>query len=236
MIYLTGDTHGRISRIVNFCEHTKTTILDTLIILGDSGFNYFLDNRDTELKQAASELPITLFCIRGNHEERPENVPGYQKELFLGDIVYYQPEYPNIKFAKDGGIYMFNNKRCLVLGGAYSVDKYYRLMKGWSWFESEQLTEDERNYIDSYIYDNPNYDYVLTHTSPYNTRPTHLFLSGIDQSKVDSSMEHWLQKVSDNITFNKWYFGHYHGEWQNGNYVMLYNDFLKLGDSFKNTL
>lgn len=230
MIYITGDTHGSLTRLQEFCQDTKTSLQDIIIILGDSGFNYFLDERDDELKSNASELPITIFCIRGNHEERPNNITTYQEESFMGDIVYCQTKYPNIKFAKDGGIYNLNNKRCLVLGGAYSVDKYYRLMRGWSWFEDEQLSRTERDYIEGYIYTNPTYDYILTHTSPYDTRPTHLFLPGIDQSKVDTSMEHWLQKVSDNIIFDKWYFGHYHDNWENGKYKMLYTDIIPLGD------
>ena len=38
----------------------------------------------------------------------------------------------------------------------------------------------------------------------------HLFIQGLDQSTVDSSMELWLQDVADNIEFDKWYFGHFH--------------------------
>ena len=46
MIYLTGDTHGRFLRVEDFCRKMKTSKLDTLIILGDAGFNYFLNDRD----------------------------------------------------------------------------------------------------------------------------------------------------------------------------------------------
>ena len=59
--------------------------------------------------------------------------------------------------------------------------------------------------------------------------PTHLFIQSIDQSKVDKSMEKWMQTVADNISFDKWYFGHFHDNWQNDNYVMLYNGILQLG-------
>lgn len=230
MVYITGDIHGSISYIEDFCRKYSTTIEDILIILGDTGFNYHMDYKDDWLKLTVSELPITLFCIRGNHEERPENVLGYKLETFCGDEVYYQPNYPNIKFAKDGGIYNIEGKRCLTIGGAYSVDKFYRLSCGWQWFESEQLKPEERDHIDSYIYKNPNYDYVLTHTCPYGTRPTHLFLPNIDQSTVDTSMEEWLQKVSNNIKFDKWYFGHYHDNWCNGKYRMLFESIIVLGE------
>ena len=35
-------------------------------------------------------------------------------------VVYYEPEFPNILFAKDGEIYDFDGKKALVIGGAYS--------------------------------------------------------------------------------------------------------------------
>ena len=56
------------------------------------------------------------------------------------------------------------------------------------------------------------YDVVLTHTCPYKYEPVEVFLSGINQSKVDKSMEHFLDKIEDSIEYDKWYCGHYHTE------------------------
>ena len=229
MIYVTGDTHGDISRIEYFCEKHKTSTNDIMVILGDTGFNYYLNRKDDWLKEDASNLPITLFCIRGNHEARPKNVGCYLTKKFCGDDVYYEPAYPNILFAKDGGIYNIEGSRCLTIGGAYSVDKQYRVARGWMWFADEQLFDHEMKEIDSYIYKDPTYDYVFTHTCPYKTRPTHLFLPQIDQSTVDNSMEHWLDTIDDTIIYEKWYFGHFHGDWENDNFHMLFNDIVVLG-------
>ena len=58
-------------------------------------------------------------------------------------------EFPHIKYALDEvALYWIpygENKyyQTLVIPGAYSVDKYYRLQNGWSWFEGEQLTAAE---------------------------------------------------------------------------------------------
>lgn len=49
------------------------------MILGDAGLNFFLDERDTEKKERLARQDVTLFCVHGNHEERPENVPGYEE-------------------------------------------------------------------------------------------------------------------------------------------------------------
>lgn len=221
MVYITGDTHRDFENIIEFCYSHNTTIDDILIILGDVGLNYYLDGSDNKVKKKVSKLPITLFCIRGNHEERAENIRTYTPINFLGGECLFEKQYPNIIFAKDGQIYNINNKKCIVIGGAYSVDKHYRLIRGWQWFESEQLTKEEMNNIEN-ILSNNKIDIVLSHTCPYNTRPTHLFLKGLNQSTVDSTMELWMQKLADNISFDKWYFGHFHGEWINGKYEMLY--------------
>ena len=58
------------------------------------------------------------------------------------------------------------------------------------------------------------FDIVLTHTCPYKYEPREVFMQGLDQSKVDKSMEHFLDEVEENISYNKWYCGHYHTEKQ----------------------
>lgn len=41
MIYITRDTHGDFDRLIRFCSRFQTTREDTMIILGDAGFNYY---------------------------------------------------------------------------------------------------------------------------------------------------------------------------------------------------
>jgi 3-oxoacid CoA-transferase subunit A len=133
------------------------------------------------------------------------------EKIWNDGIVYYESNYPKILYAKDGEIYNFGGKKVLVLGGAYSVDKYYRLAHGWQWFDDEQMSEEVKDRcIENIKANNWTVDIVLSHTVPYNYRPIDLFLSCIDQSTVDESMENWLQYIEDNLTYQKWYAGHYH--------------------------
>ena len=44
--------------------------------------------------------------------------------------------------------------------------------------------------------------------------PCEVFLSGVDQSKVDKSTEEFLDEVESNIQYKKWYCGHYHTDKQ----------------------
>ena len=78
MVYVTGDTHGDFRRIKKFCKLADTTKADTLIILGDSGLNYYTDLRSARFKQEAQRLPIKIFAIHGNHEERASNIPTHK--------------------------------------------------------------------------------------------------------------------------------------------------------------
>ena len=71
MIYITGDTHASFFRIELFCNKYNTSKEDILIILGDSGINFDSGFKAELLKDQLDYLPITLFCIHGNHEERP---------------------------------------------------------------------------------------------------------------------------------------------------------------------
>ena len=151
MVYITGDKHGDYDQVFEFCYKNNTSKNDIMIVLGDAGINYYLDNKDYTLKNHLKELPITLFCIHGNHEERPYNIAGYKSKVFNNGIVYYEEKYPNILFAKDGEVYNFNGFYTLVIGGAYSVDKDYRLSNGWAWFKDEQPSKEIMKYVERQI-------------------------------------------------------------------------------------
>ena len=96
MTYLTGDTHGQFVRIGSFCRTMETKKTDTMIILGDAGFNYYLNDRDAHAKEYASTFPIMLVCIHGNHEARPQSLAGFEEGRYHGGKVLFEKTYPNI--------------------------------------------------------------------------------------------------------------------------------------------
>ena len=211
MIYITGDKHADFKDVFYFCYANKTTIKDTLIVLGDAGINYYTNEKDYMLKNSLLQYPITFFCIHGNHEERPENIKSYKTKEFHNGIVYYEEDYPNILFAKDGEVYDFNNHKVLVIGGAYSVDKHFRLAMGYNWYESEQPNEKIKIKVKNTLKKlNNKVDIILSHTCPYKYLPREMFLAGIDQSTVDYSTEYFLDEIEESTNYNLWYCGHYH--------------------------
>ena len=211
MIYITGDKHADFREVFYFCYANETTLDDILIVLGDSGINYYANDKDYILKNSLLQYSITFFCIHGNHEERPENIESYKTKKFHEGIVYYEEDYPNVLFAKDGEIYNFNNHKVLVIGGAYSVDKYFRLSKGYNWYESEQPGDKTKNKVKKVLKNLDNkVDIILSHTCPYKYLPREMFLEGIDQSTVDNSTEYFLDEIEESTDYNLWYCGHYH--------------------------
>jgi 3-oxoacid CoA-transferase subunit A len=226
--YLTGDTHGDFKRIAEFCDKHNTTKDDVMCILGDAGINYYLGKKDYLLKEFLKDLPITLFCIHGNHEARPQHIPSYDEKEWNNGIVYYEEDYPNILFARHGEIFNINGKSILVIGGAYSVDKEYRLMNNYMWFEDEQPNDEIKQYVKEQIKKQEHFDIVLSHTCPIMTQPTHMFLGWVNQFKVDKSTEIFLQDIADKIDFDNWYFGHFHGAWDNGKYHMLFENYVEV--------
>lgn len=151
-----------------------------VIILGDAGFNFWLNGTDKKYKKLACAYGYTIYCVRGNHEERPENL-GYALEYDenVKNMVYVDAHCANIRYFVDGNEYNINGHSILVIGGAYSVDKWLSLARaGYSpkeaniadpkkcgWFKDEQLTPMEMGSIWDKVSEQ-SYDFIFTHTCP----------------------------------------------------------------------
>lgn len=243
---LTGDMHGgmaTVTRLGNIARNMldEQKIEETaVIILGDAGLNFYLNNTDKKYKKMINSMGICVYCVRGNHEERPENL-GYDLDYDpeVKGLVYLDPNFENIKYLVDGEEYWFGDHSALVIGGAYSIDKRYRLAragympeeaetadpKKCGWFKDEQLTAQEMSAISDNV-NGKHFDFILSHTCPLSWEPTDLFLNGIDQSQVDKSMEIWMDDLKNKIDWRIWLFGHYHADRIERPYVeQMYMDY-----------
>lgn len=182
-----------------------------MIVLGDAGINYWEDSRDFKLKKRLEKLPITFLFIYGNHEIRPIHIDGYEEELWHKGIVYVESKYPSLKFAKDGEIFNFNGKTALVMGGAYSVDKWFRLGSGLLWQDDEQPRKEDYENMKKNLEKYANkVDYILTHTCPLRFVPSEALCTEIDQDTVDKNTENKFDRLYSSVSFKKWYCGHFH--------------------------
>lgn len=240
MVYVTGDLHGDFERVSRLCVEQQTTKHDVLIVLGDAGINYWGDKRDRQNKEFLQSLPITLFCIHGNHENRPRNIDSY-RIIDMADVsplpnccgpVYQEPDFPNILFAIDGAEYIFDYTPVLTLGGAYSVDKIHRLKNGLNWWPDEQMDEERMSLVRELISICRLYDhsipYILSHTCPEKYVPTEAFLPYVDQSSVDRRTEKFFDEVHEMLPEATWLCGHWHINKVVDNVRFVYDDIVSL--------
>ena len=211
MIWITGDTHGCFTWLEGFCQEKRTTTDDVLIILGDAGINYYGPSRDDCLKEWLAQQPITLLCIHGNHEMRPENLYTYERVPWHGGEVWQEPLFPMLLFARDGEVYDLEGVQTLVIGGAYSVDKMRRVAQKDGWWPDEQPDAAIRARVEAALEMRDwQIGAILSHTCPLRCEPVEMFLPNIDQSRVDKTTEAWLNTLEDKATYRRWFCGHFH--------------------------
>lgn len=231
-----SDQHGNFNNLIGNIDTDIYNPEETaIIVLGDSSINYYLNEKDNQLKNILMQSGYTFYILRGNHEERPENVLGMIQDYDgeVNNVVYFEPNYPRIRYFVDGELYLIKNYSVLTIGGAYSIDKYYRLERGWRWFEGEQLTPKERERIAAKIA-GLSVDFVFTHTCPAQYEPRDLFLPMVDQSTVDKSMELWFDEIMDTFDWNIWLWGHFHHDrLERPHMEMLFKRFYEIDEIYE---
>ena len=70
---------------------------------------------------------------------------------------------------------------------------------------------------------------VLSHTTPFKYEPVEVFMSWVDQSKVDKSTETWLDSIEGRLTYSHWYAGHYHTEKNIDRLTLLFESIKEFG-------
>ena len=229
MIYFTGDTHGEVEKILRFKNRMELTTEDTVVVLGDAGWNYDMGMHDQLAKMYLKRFGLTVFSIHGNHEERPYNIPSYHEKEWRGGKVYVEDAYPNILFAKDGEVYDLDGHKAIAIGGAYSVDKPFRLARGYRWFPSEQPNAEIKARVEARLESlGWKIDVVLSHTCPQRYVPVEAFMSCVDQSAVDRSTEEWLDTIAERLDYQHWLCGHWHIDKTIDRFRFLMDDFVTL--------
>ncbi|MDO5441638.1 MAG: metallophosphoesterase [Bacillota bacterium] len=212
MVVLTGDIHGKLDSTIEFIKEQQLGPNDILILLGDVGLNFWGNrNGDAKNKRKLNDKGVQILCIHGNHEMRPESIKTYKEYEWHGGKVYREPAYPNLNFAKDGEVYDLEGKTAIAIGGAYSIDKFYRLMTYGYWWSDEQPSPEIKARVEHKLNElNWKVDIVLSHTCPAKYIPVEAFMPGLSQENVDRSTEDWLDSIEEKLSYNAWYCGHWH--------------------------
>lgn len=212
MIYITGDTHGSVSR---FSRKNWSDGRDSckIIITGDFGLVWDQSNEEKYwIKWLESKPWEVLFCD-GNHENFTQlySYPIIEKYGGLMGVVG-----KNIYHLRRGEIYIIEDKKFFVFGGAVSCDKYARTI-GRDWWPEEVPNYKEMDYALNNLEKNDNVvDYIITHTCPLK------LLYKIQKEIINDPTTKFLNHISNTIKFEKWFMGHMHINLSIGRYYFLY--------------
>ena len=202
--FLKGDIHGNLFEIIDFINRFNLGKNDNIIILGDCGIAWRKDKKDLAQNiklwnECGNE--VKLYFIDGNHENF-NILNSLPIENNMGKIA------DNIYHLRRGQVYEFENKKILVCGGADSIDKYRRI-ENFTWWKEEAISQETIDDIPE-----GHYDYVLTHCCPRSIfEKNRIYLSTLqflDENKINHSSEDMLEQLKNKITFDHWFFAHYH--------------------------
>lgn len=220
--FVTGDCHGRFERLWRFIKKFDLSEGDTIIVCGDMRLYWNKDMRDAKysIRQYEENCNgVQLWWIDGNHENF--------------DIINKLKEYdmiecsPHITYIGRGVCMDTEIGTMLFIGGADSVDKMLRT-EHLSWWADEAVTEDNIAGIHGH------YDYVFSHACPrsvFNDNRAFLCtLNNINENNAIHKSEDVLEKLKGQITYDHWYFGHYHvNKKLDDKHMCLYEDFIEIG-------
>lgn len=213
-IYITGDTHGDLGRFTTkwMSGIDSWTKEDVLIICGDFGFVLEENSHESWKLDQLEKFPFEIAFLDGNHESFPalERYPQVTHHGARANQVR-----KNIFWLRRGEVYTIQGYTFWVFGGAYSMDKpfriaYQRLCGGTTvWFEEEMPSNEEyrRGAASLNACNFP--DYILTHTAPASV----IFrimqqMPDPHEAELNGFLDQVYMKCRDNI--KHWYFGHLH--------------------------
>ena len=216
-----GDVHGEFAtlrfKLAQYIE--KYPLTNTIfIVCGDCGFfgkntdNKWVYHERSKINNILVKSGNELYFFRGNHDN---------PEFFSSNTEYIVGKTTKIKVLKDYDV--LNSKiygRILIVPGATSVDRYYRI-KDISWWENEgikKLSNNELNKLGKI-------DLVLSHSLPYFPKLSKFQLDALEENEIHYKGAHffnqtlsvtlheeqlYLQNLQLNIKASSWISGHYH--------------------------
>jgi predicted phosphodiesterase len=200
-IAFVGDWHANTAHAVDTIEHLADRA-DVLIHLGDYGYTFtksFCLRVDLALRSAG----LPLLFVDGNHEDhtwlhrRRISANGLRP---ISDHVWHLPR---------GFRWEWGGVRFLALGGAYSVDRQWRV-EGQSWWRQEEITPQQ---VRRTIERGPT-DVLVAHDCPAGVA-----IPGLDQTAhlfpraaLEAAGQHrqLLRHVVDAVRPRWIWHGHYH--------------------------
>lgn len=227
MVYITGDTHGDVSRLGEECPPISDLGKnDTVIICGDFGLVWSGQSRETFMLDWLAERPFTILFVDGNHENF-DMLSTYPITEWNGGKV--QAIRPNVLHLMRGQVFTIEGKTFFTMGGASSHDiddgilepddpHFYEKKKRLdavygmyrvnhhSWWKEEVPSPEEmdegRTNLAAHGWA---VDYIITHCCPSS------IVSIIGGGRYDTDvLTDYFDEINAKCQYKTRYFGHYH--------------------------
>ena len=233
MIFVTGDCHGDFSRFATrmFPIQKELTRDDVVIVCGD--FGIWLDSKTERYwLDWLSNKNFTVVFVDGNHENFDRlNSDEFQVVDFHGGKAHQIRD--NIFHLMRGYVFEFEGKKFFAFGGASShdigdgildrdafddEDEFQQCVNRWykegrmfrinhkTWWAEEMPSVEEMDFglrqLEAHNYD---VDYVITHCCPQE-------IASIMGFRQPDRLTNYFNTIAHSLSFDKWYFGHYHDE------------------------
>lgn len=250
MIYITGDCHQDFERfnLDVFPEQKEMTKDDCVIICGDFGGVWNRNeesSREAKLMDWLENRPFTTLFVDGNHENF-DRLYAYPVEKWHGGKVHKIR--PSVIHLMRGQVFEIDGKSIFAFGGASSHDiaggilepddpdfkkKKKKLDQGWypyrvnhvSWWKQELPSEEEmQEGIENLAAHDNKVDFIVTHCCASSTQ--NLLGGGLYKTDI---LTEYHEKIRQNTSFKKWFFGHYHDN-RNVNIeeILIYEQMIRI--------
>jgi len=250
MIYITGDCHQDFERfnLDVFPEQKEMTKDDCVIICGDFGGVWNRNeesSREAKLMDWLENRSFTTLFVDGNHENF-DRLYAYPVEKWHGGKVHKIR--PSVIHLMRGQVFEIDGKSIFAFGGASSHDiaggilepddpdfkkKKKKLDQGWypyrvnhvSWWKQELPSEEEmQEGIENLAAHDNKVDFIVTHCCASSTQ--NLLGGGLYKTDI---LTEYHEKIRQNTSFKKWFFGHYHDN-RNVNIeeILIYEQMIRI--------
>ncbi len=238
-VYITGDTHGDLTdpRINSWSREYRLKDLtedDTLIVLGDWGFDFTEGTWKAYLRMPHRHR---VAFIRGNHDNVDILNPLPRINLFGDEVGDFGN---NTYWLLDGHMYTIEGKRFFCFGGAASIDKDYRVFmemlegrhRRYWWPEEVPSDEDFRRAKETLGRNGYSFDYFLTHCCRPDLKAVVLNTWKHDFNDPTEVMVKELEDLvkANDGSYKGHYFGHYHTDVHSGIEHCLYSEIVRIAD------
>lgn len=200
-ILMAGDTHGDFHHLHYLLKVAQEEGCDRIFVVGDFGWWAHMESGVSFLAQvdlAAALKGIRIYWLDGNHDKISDLYQHYSDPKYLDPEGFIQT-HPYLHYAPRGHRWTWDGVTFIALGGAYSVDKDWRI-KGLEqssgsqmyWFPEEQMSDLDMAQI---LQNRDLVDVMLAHDMPRGANPQWNQKNILECQENQDRMRHAVQTL-----------------------------------------